>query len=67
MGKYDPLFHYLNANKNAQVTLNYSEIENILSAKLLILPTSIKNGGTTILTFKASLGVMQDITLILYF
>jgi hypothetical protein len=24
----------LNANKNAQVTLSYSEIENILSAKL---------------------------------
>ena len=34
MGKYDPLFRYLNANKNAQVTLSYSEIENILSAKL---------------------------------
>ena len=34
MGKYDPLFRYLNANKNAQVTLNCSEIENILSAKL---------------------------------
>ena len=34
MGKYDPLFRYLYANKNAQVTLNYSEIENILSAKL---------------------------------
>ena len=34
MGKYDSLFRYLNANKNAQVTLSYSEIENILSAKL---------------------------------
>ena len=34
MEKYDPLFRYLNANKNAQVTLSYSEIENILSAKL---------------------------------
>ena len=34
MRKYDPLFRYLNANKNAQVTLNYSEIENILSANL---------------------------------
>ena len=34
MGKYDPLFRYLNANKNAQVTLSYSEIENILFAKL---------------------------------
>ena len=34
MEKYDPLFRYLNANKNTQVTLSYSEIENILSAKL---------------------------------
>ena len=32
-----------------------------------ILPTSIKNGGTTIPTFKASLGVMQDIKLIPYY
>ena len=34
MGKYDPLFRYLNANKHTQVTLSYSEIENLLSAKL---------------------------------
>ena len=34
MGKYDPLFRYLNASRNTQVTLRYSEIENILSAKL---------------------------------
>ena len=34
MRKYDPLFRYLSANKNAQVTLSYSEIENILFAKL---------------------------------
>ena len=34
MGKYDPLFRYLNANRNTQVTLSCSEIENILSAKL---------------------------------
>ena len=37
MGKYDPLFRYLNANRNTLVSLSYSEIENILSAKL---PTS---------------------------
>ena len=34
MGKYDPLFRYLNANRNTLVSLSYSEIENILSAKL---------------------------------
>ena len=34
MGKYDPLFRYLIASRNTQVTLRYSEIENILSAKL---------------------------------
>ena len=34
MGKYDPLFNYLNANGNSQVTLTCVEIENILCAKL---------------------------------
>ena len=34
MGKYDPLFHYLNANGGVQVILSYTEMENILSAKL---------------------------------
>ena len=34
MGKYDPLFRYLNSDVKSQVTLSYSEIENILSAKL---------------------------------
>ena len=34
MGKYDPLFRYLNSDVKWQVTLSYSEIENILSAKL---------------------------------
>ena len=34
MGKYDPLFRYLNSNRNKQVTLSYFEIEKILSAKL---------------------------------
>ena len=34
MGKYDPLFRYLNVNGKQQVILNYAEIENILSAKL---------------------------------
>ena len=34
MGKYDPLFRYLDTNKNSQVPLSYAEIENILSAKL---------------------------------
>lgn len=37
MGKYDPLFRYLNSNITPQVILSYVEIENILSAKL---PTS---------------------------
>ena len=37
MGKYDPLFCYLNSNAKPQVALSYVEIENILSAKL---PTS---------------------------
>ena len=37
MGKYDPLYHYLNSDATPQVALNYVEIENILSAKL---PTS---------------------------
>ena len=34
MGKYDPLFRYLNSNGNPKVILSYAEIENILSAKL---------------------------------
>ena len=34
MGKYDPLFRYLNTNGKQQVVLSYAEIENILSAKL---------------------------------
>ena len=34
MRKYDPLFYYLNANGRQQITLNYDEIENIISAKL---------------------------------
>ena len=34
MGKYDPLFRYLNSNITPQVILSYVEIENILSAKL---------------------------------
>jgi hypothetical protein len=34
MGKYDPLFRYLNSNGNPKVILSYVEIENILSAKL---------------------------------
>ena len=34
MGKYDPLLRYLNSLSNRQVTLSYSEIENILSVKL---------------------------------
>lgn len=37
MGKYDPLFRYLNSNGTSQVALSYAEIENILSATL---PTS---------------------------
>ena len=37
MGKYDPLFRYLNSNITPQVILSYVEIENILSVKL---PTS---------------------------
>ena len=36
MGKYDPLFRYLNSNITPQVILSYVEIENILSAKLPI-------------------------------
>ena len=67
MGKYDPLFRYLNASRNTQVTLRYSEIENILSANFPILLTSIKNGGTTIPMYKASLGLMRDIKSIPYF
>ena len=34
MGKYDPLFQYLNVNGNPEVTLRYDEIENIISARL---------------------------------
>ena len=34
MGKYDPLFRYLNSNANPQVILSYVEIENILSTQL---------------------------------
>ena len=34
MGKYDPLFRYLNSNVDSQVILSYIEIENILSANL---------------------------------
>ena len=34
MGKYDPLFRYLHSDGKPQVTLNYVEIENILSVKL---------------------------------
>ena len=36
MGKYDPLFRYLNAKGKQQVMLQYVEIESILSAKLPI-------------------------------
>ena len=34
MAKYDPLFRYLSSNTDPQVTLSYTEIENILSARL---------------------------------
>ena len=34
MGKYDPLFCYLNQSTNLQVILNYVELEKILSQKL---------------------------------
>ena len=34
MGKYDPLFRYLNQSPNLQVILNYVELEKILSRKL---------------------------------
>ena len=34
MGKYDPLFHYLNSSGEKQITLNFVEIEKILSTKL---------------------------------
>lgn len=34
MGKYDPLFRYLQDSLNHQNALSYAEIENILSAKL---------------------------------
>lgn len=34
MGKYDPLFRYLQKSENRQNTLAYAEIEKILSAKL---------------------------------
>ena len=37
MGKYDPLFRYLNSDVKSKVVLSYVEIENILSFKL---PTS---------------------------
>lgn len=34
MGKYAPLFHYLNSRGEKQITLSFVEIERILSAKL---------------------------------
>lgn len=34
MSKYDPLFRYFDSTRGTQVTLSYSEIENILSVKL---------------------------------
>ena len=34
MGKYDPLFSYLNSCENTQIVLSYEEIEKILAAKL---------------------------------
>lgn len=34
MGKYDPLFHYLNSSGEKQITLSFVEIERILSTKL---------------------------------
>lgn len=36
MGKYDPLYRYLNSGIKPQVALSYFEIENILSEKLPI-------------------------------
>ena len=52
MGKYDPIFRYLNSNVNPKVILSNAEIENILSAKL---PNSaykykeLANNGTIIM------------------
>ena len=34
MGKYDPIFRYLNSNVNPKVILSNAEIENILSVRL---------------------------------
>ena len=34
MGKYNPLFHYLNQNSKSQIILTYVEIERILSEAL---------------------------------
>ena len=34
MGKYDPLFYHLEQSSKSQNILTYTEMENILSAKL---------------------------------